>query len=74
MTYTITINDKSEKARSIVKMLTELSRDYPFLKVYEEGNLLSDRLEKELDKRLIYVKNHPDVGKSWEEVKNDLTR
>ena len=66
MTYTITINDKSEKARSIVKMLTELSRDYPFLKVYEEGSLLSDRLEKELDKRLIYVKKHPDIGISWE--------
>ncbi len=68
MTYTITINDKSEKARSIFKMLKELSRDYPFLKVYEDGSGLSEQLEKELDIRLAYVIKHPEKGKTWEEV------
>ena len=72
MTYTVTINDKSEKARSIVKMLKELSKDYPFLKVYEESSGLSDEQEKELDKRLAYVIRNPEIGKSWVEVKHSL--
>ncbi len=72
MTYTITINDKSEKAQSIIKMLKELSRDYSFLKVYENDSVLSEKLEKELDKRLDYVIRNPEVGKTWEEVKSTL--
>lgn len=74
MTYTVTINDKSEKARSIVKMLKELSKDYPFLKVYEEGSGLSEELEKELEKRLAYVIRNPEIGKTWVEVKNSLPK
>jgi hypothetical protein len=74
MTYTVTINDKSEKARSIVKMLKELSKDYPFLKVYEEGSGLSDEQEKELEKRLAYVIKNPETGKSWVEVKHSLPK
>jgi hypothetical protein len=72
MNYTVTINDKSEKARSIVKMLKELAKDYPFLKVYDEGSGLSDELEKELEKRLTYVIRNPEVGRTWVEVKNSL--
>jgi hypothetical protein len=74
MTYTVTINDKSEKARSIVKMLKELSKDYPFLKVYEEGSGLTYELEKELEKRLTYVIKNPEIGKTWVEVKNSLPK
>jgi len=74
MTYTVTINDKTEKARSIVKMLKELSKDYPFLKVYEEGSGLSNELEKELEKRLSYVIKNPEIGKTWVEVKNSLPK
>jgi hypothetical protein len=74
MTYTVSINDKSEKVRSIVKMLKELSKDYPFLKVYEEGSGLSDELEKELEKRIAYVIKSPEIGKTWVEVRNSLPR
>jgi uncharacterized protein YeeX (DUF496 family) len=70
----VTINDKSEKARSIVKMLKELSKDYPFLQVYEEGSGLSDELEKELEKRIAYVIKNPEIGKTWDEVKNSLPK
>jgi len=55
-------------------MLKELSRDYPFLKVYEDGPGLSDELEKELDKRMAYATRNPEAGKSWEEVKGTLIK
>jgi hypothetical protein len=74
MTYTVTINDKSEKARSILRMLKELSKDYSFLKVYEEGPGLSDEFEKELGKRLTFVIKNPEIGKTWDEVKNSLPK
>lgn len=72
MTYTVTIDDKSEKAQSIVNMLKELSKDYQFLKVYENISDLSDELQKELEIRLAYVIKNPETGKSWVEVKNSF--
>jgi hypothetical protein len=72
MTYTVTIDDKSEKAQSIVNMLKELSKDYQFLKVYENISDLSDDLQKELEIRLAYVIKNPEIGKSWDEIKNSF--
>ena len=34
---------------------------------------ISNSLGQELEKRLAYVIKHPEAGKSWDEVKNDLT-
>ncbi|MDP1621779.1 MAG: hypothetical protein Q8M08_05510 [Bacteroidales bacterium] len=72
MTYTVTINDTSEKARSIVKMLKELSKDYHFLKVYDDNSELSEELQKELEIRLAYVIKNPEIGKNWDELKSSF--
>jgi hypothetical protein len=72
MTYMVTINDNSEKAQSIIKMLKELSKDYHFLKVYEDVSELSDDLQKELEIRLAYVIKNPEIGKSWNEIKSSF--
>lgn len=72
MTYTVKISDSSVKARSIIKMLKELSKDYSFLEIYEESPILSEEIQKELDKRLQFVETNPELGKSWPQVKATL--
>ena len=72
MNYTIKINDNNPKASSIINMLKELANDYQFLNICEEDSELSEVMEKELESRYKYVIKNPDVGKSWEEVKNNL--
>ena len=72
MTYTIKIDNKSRKAKSIVNMLKELAEDYPFLHIYEDLPEESDELMEELEFRYIEAKKNPGEGKSWEEVKAGL--
>ena len=74
MTYTIKINDSSEKSRSIIKMLKELSKDYSFLEIYEDSPALSEKIEIELDKRLKFVENNPELGKNWQDIKASLLK
>jgi len=72
MNYTIKINNSNKKAQSIIDMLKELANDYPFISIYEDETGLSEEMEKELEARYKYVLKNPEVGKSWEEVKNSL--
>ncbi len=76
MTYTVTIDQTSRQAQSIVDMLIALSIDYDFLQIYEnkekEDTNLTTEQENELDSRYGYVLKNPTVGKSWNEVKQNL--
>ena len=72
MNYTIRINDTGEKAQSILNMLKALSSDYSFISVSEEGLGLSEEMEKEFDSRYKFAMENKTLGKSWEEVKNNL--
>ena len=73
MSFTVKINDNSSKAKSIINMLKELSKDYSFLKVTEDEEEINDKILQEVDARIEYSKNHPDEWQTWEEVKKDLT-
>ena len=76
MIYTVKINQTSRQAQSIVNMLKALSIDYDFLQIYENNEIADTNLtpeqEKELDSRYEYVLRNPTVGKSWDEVKQNL--
>ena len=76
MIYTVKINQTSRQAQSIVNMLKALSIDYDFLQIYENNEIADTNLtpeqEKELDSRYEYVLKNPTVGKSWDEVKQNL--
>jgi hypothetical protein len=74
MNYTIKITDSNEKAKSIVNMLKELEAEYPFISVYEDISDLSEKMEKELESRYKFVLNNPEIGNTWEEVKNNLLK
>ena len=76
MTYTVTIDQTSRQAQSIVDMLIALSIDYDFLQIHENKEITDTNLtteqEKELDSRYEYVLKNPTVGKPWNEVKQNL--
>ncbi len=72
MTYTITIEQTGKQAQSIIDMLKALSVDYDFLKIYETDEDRSLAVKDELDSRYEYVIKNPTVGKSWNEVKENL--
>ncbi|MCA1760094.1 MAG: addiction module protein [Bacteroidales bacterium] len=72
MSYTIKIDAKNRKAKSIVNMLKELAQDYPFLHIYEDEPELPENIAEELEARYRYAKENPEEGKSWEEVKSNL--
>jgi hypothetical protein len=72
MTYTITIEDKSQKAKSIINMLKALREDYDFIEISKkQGNLDYPNIDVELESRYkSYRKNR--VGKEWKELKKEL--
>lgn len=72
MNYTIKIDSKGRKAKSIINMLKELAHDYPFLQVYEDEPELSENLVEELESRYLDALKNPEEGKNWEEVKSNL--
>jgi hypothetical protein len=72
MTYTIRIQDKSKKAKSIINMLEALREDYDFIEIQNDINEVSDiNLEKELDKRYKAFQKNKNV-KDWPELKKGL--
>ena len=72
MTYTVTIEQTGKQAQSIIDMLKALSVDYDFLKIHENAEDRSMAVKDELDSRYEYVIKNPTVGKSWNEVKENL--
>jgi len=72
MTYTIKIDNKTRKAKSIVNMLKELAEDYPFLTIWDDSDDIQENIIQELDARYEYMLEHPEDGESWEKVKKDL--
>jgi len=72
MTYTVTIKQTGKQAQSIIDMLKALSVDYDFLQIYENDENISLAADNELDSRYEYVIKNPTVGKSWNEVKENL--
>jgi hypothetical protein len=72
MTYTITIQDKSTKAKSIINMLKALKDDYDFIEIKNNSKDKSDKdLEKELDKRYKAFQKNKN-GKVWSDLKREL--
>lgn len=72
MTYTITIQDNSQKAKSIINMLKALKEDYDFIDI-SKHNTTSLNIDKELDKRYkSFTKNKE--GKDWADLKKELKK
>ena len=74
MLYTIKIDDNSTQAQSIIHLLKELAQDYEFLQIYEDEPELTKEVTAELDRRYEYFLQNPTEGKSWEEVKHNLSK
>ncbi len=72
MSYTIKIDSKTRKAKSIVNMLKELAQDYPFITIQDESDDISENIAAELESRYNYIMEHPEDGSSWEEVKKRI--
>jgi len=75
MIYKFEISDDSQQSRSIIKMLSCLSKDYEFIKMIKtEGEklVLTNEQEEELDRRYEMFLKNPKRGKSWHEVKQSL--
>jgi hypothetical protein len=72
MTYTIRINDKSAKAKSIINMLKALKDDYDFIEIQNDPKEESDLdIEKELSKRYKNFQRN-NKGKDWSDLKKTL--
>jgi hypothetical protein len=74
MSFTIKITEKTPQSLSIVNMLKALALDYNFLQILEDdfSSALTPEQEKELESRHEYVIKNPTIGKSWDEVKQNL--
>ena len=74
MVYTIKIDDKSRKARSIINMLKALQNDYDFIEISENQENHDDELIiKELESRYnSFLKDRN--GKEWSVLMNELIR
>lgn len=72
MIYTIKIQDKTKKAKSLINMLKALKEDYDFIEITEDFKTLKGKdLENELDRRFeVFSVN--DEGKDWEILKKEL--
>lgn len=72
MYYTVKIDAKEAKAKSIINLLKELSKDYSFLTISEDLDTIQENILMELDARYEYMLENPDDWKTWEEVKNNI--
>jgi len=73
MIYTIKIQNKTKKAKSIINMLKALKEDYDFIEISEDSDKeLENKLQEELDVRYQLFLEDP-KGKDWEELKKELT-
>lgn len=72
MTYTIRIHDKSPQAKSIINMLKALEKDYDFIEIQDDSNVVMDvDVDKELDKRYIDFQKNKN-GKTWSDLKKEF--
>jgi len=72
MTYTIKIQDRTVKAKSIINMLKALKEDYDFIEIKKESKNNDDfDLDKELDKRYKSFQKSKN-GKEWPDLKKEL--
>jgi len=71
MTYTIKIQDRSTKAKSIINMLKALKDDYDFIEIKKDNNKVEFDLDKELDKRYKSFQKNKN-GKDWAILKKEL--
>jgi asparagine synthetase A len=74
MVYTIRIQDKSKKAKGIIKMLKALRNDYDFIEISEEYDNQNDiEIMKELESRYnSFLKDTN--GKEWNVLMNELSK
>ena len=74
MVYTIKIQDKSRKAKSIINMLKALQNDYDFIEISEDYENQNDaEIMKELEFRYnSFLKDRN--GKEWNVLMNELTK
>ena len=72
MIYTIKIQDKTKKAKSLINMLKALKEDYDFIEITEDFKTMKGKdHENELDRRFeVFSVN--DEGKDWEILKKEL--
>jgi len=78
MTYTVRISGNSPQALSIINMLKAFQKEFDYIDISEENtdynnDEFSPEFLEELDKRAEYMENHPNEGKSWDEVKKKYT-
>jgi len=78
MTYTVRISGNSPQAMSIINMLKAFQEEFDYIDISEENSdynndEFSPEFLEELDKRAEYMENHPNEGKSWDEVKKKYT-
>jgi len=73
MVYTIKIQDKSRKARSIINMLKAMKDDFEFIEITESSDLeMNEELKTELESRYqLFLKNRQ--GKDWEQVIREIS-
>jgi len=72
MSYTIKIDNKTRKAKSIVNMLKALAEDYSFIQISDDEDIINENILQEVDARKAYIKEHPNEWKTWDEVKSKL--
>ena len=78
MTYKVHISGNSPQALSIINMLKAFQEEFDYIDITEEKEdyrkeEFSSEFLEELDRRSEYMEQHPDEGKSWDEVKKKYT-
>ena len=71
MVYTVKINDKSQKAKSIINMLKTLQEDYDFIQLIESNEENEKWVVKELESRIKLLKKEKS-GKTWDKLLKEL--
>lgn len=74
MSYTIKIAKNEKEAERLIKLIEDLVGDSPLVSIYEDETGLSEKMEKELERRYQQVLKNPNEGKSWEDVKAGILR
>jgi hypothetical protein len=74
MSYTIKIAKNEKEADRLIKLIEDLVGDSPLVSIYEDETGLSEKMEKELERRYQDVLNNPGEGKTWEDVKAGILR
>ena len=74
MVYTIKIEDKTQKAKSIINLLKVLKDDYDFIEMIEDEDFdaIESNIDKELLRRYKMFNDNP-TGKDWEVFREELS-